>query len=355
MSSFTKKCIKKAKLVVLWFRRILFAPNHFSEVGFFTKLRMNVCGGYLADQYALYDFKSNDCREYLSEFDWYRSRWINEPFDQMCNNKIICTNVLDPYVTCPKLLFMKNHGRMVSLEFQHADGYKSTQDVVELLRQYGSLFMKPLAAGKGKGVRRLDLEDGQLMIDTQPVSIEQFDAFLTKEDGWFLSEGMKQSAFEDGLYDKTTNTIRFITMRDPDSGDFKVFFAVQRIGTSATIPVDNGSRGGLVAKIDLETGELSQAHTMQQHGWHKVHPDSGAPIEGAVIPNWGRLKEDMLTLARRFPFMNFIAWDILLTDTPEGFCIVEANTSSGVNIIQLFGPQRNGELGDFYRAHGVIK
>ena len=41
--------------------------------------------------------------------------------------------------------------------------------------------------------------------------------------------------------------------------------------------------------------------------------------------------------------------------TPEGFCIVEANTSSGVNIIQLFGPQRNGELGDFYRAHGVIK
>ena len=61
----------------------------------------------------------------------------------------------------------------------------------------------------------------------------------------------------------------------------------------------------------------------------------------------------MLALARKFPFMNFIAWDILLTD--EGICIIEANTSSGVNIIQLWGPQRNGELGDFYRAHGVIK
>ena len=64
---------------------------------------------------------------------------------------------------------------------------------------------------------------------------------------------------------------------------------------------------------------------------------------------WG---EEMLALARTFPFMNFIAWDILLTD--EGICIIEANTSSGVNIIQLWGPQRNGELGDFYRAHGVI-
>ena len=85
---------------------------------------------------------------------------------------------------------------------------------------------------------------------------------------------------------------------------------------------------------------------------HEFHPDSGAPIKGAVIPGWEAIKEEMLALARTFPFMNFIAWDILLTD--EGICIIEANTSSGVNIIQLWGPQRNGELGDFYRAHGVI-
>ena len=355
MGPFVKKCIKKAKLVVLWFRRILFAPNHFKEVGFFTKLRMNVSGGYLADQYALYDFKHNDKNQYLSEFDWYRSRWINEPFDQMCNNKIICTNVLDRYVACPKLLLMKNHGNMVSLEYDHADGFRTTADVVSLLDQYGQLFMKPLAAGKGKGVRRLDKVGDSLFIDTKEVTFSQLDAFLNKEDNWFLSEGMKQSAFEDGLYDQTTNTIRFITLRDPKSGNFKVFFAVQRIGTSGTIPVDNGSRGGLVAKIDLETGTLSAAHTLQHHGWHKVHPDSGAQIEGAVIPNWADLKEKMLDLARRFPFMNFIAWDILLCDNEQGFCIVEANTSSGVNIIQLFGPQRYGELGDFYRAHNVLK
>lgn len=61
----------------------------------------------------------------------------------------------------------------------------------------------------------------------------------------------------------------------------------------------------------------------------------------------------MVDLARKLPFMNFIAWDILLTD--EGISIIEANTSSGVNIIQLWGPQRNGELGRFYRAHGCIK
>lgn len=351
MSTFAKQAIKKAKLAVLWVRRILFAPDHFSTNPL-TRLSLAVRGGYVTDQAAIYDFKNNDKREYLSEFDWYRSRWINEPFDQMLNNKIICTEVLQQYVKVPKLLAMRNKGRMVSLEKNRADGYLSNDDIFELLKEHEVLFMKPLAAGKGKGVFRIECVDGVLAVDGKEVSREGFFTLLEKQGNWFLSAGMRQSAFLDQIYSKTTNTIRFITLRDPATGVFKVFFAVLRIGTSATIPVDNGSRGGLVSRIDLETGELSEARSLQALDVHEFHPDSGAPIKGAVIPGWEAIKEEMLALARTFPFMNFIAWDILLTD--EGICIIEANTSSGVNIIQLWGPQRNGELGDFYRAHGVI-
>lgn len=352
MSSFTRRTIKRVKLAALWVRRIVFAPDHFSKNPL-RKIALAINGGYLTDQYAIYDFKHNDKREYLSEFDWYRSRWINEPFDQMLNNKIICTEVLQQYVYVPKLLAMKNKGRMVSLEKEKADKYLSNDDIYALLEEYGSLFMKPLASGKGKGVYRLELAKGGITIDGANTSRDDFNLFLKKEDGWFLSETVRQHEFLDSIYDKTTNTIRFITLRDPESGVFKVFFAVQRIGTSATIPVDNGSRGGLVSQIDLETGVLSEARSLQSLAVHEVHPDSGAPIRGVAIPGWQEIKEEMLELARKFPFMNFIAWDILLTE--RGICIIEANTSSGVNIIQLWGPQRNGELGDFYRAHGVIK
>lgn len=352
MSTFTKRAIKKAKLAVLWVRRILLAPDHFST-NLLTRLSLAVGGGYVTDQAKIYDFKNNDKRAYLSEFDWYRSRWINEPFDQMLNNKIICTEVLQQYVCVPQLLAMRNKGRMVSLEKSRADGYLSNDDILELLEEHRVLFMKPLAAGKGKGVFRIESIDGAPAVDGKAVSREGFFAFLEKQGNWFLSVGMRQSAFLDQIYSKTTNTIRFITLRDPESGVFKVFFAVLRIGTSATIPVDNGSRGGLVSQIDLETGELSEARSLQALDVHEFHPDSGAPIKGAVIPGWAAIKDEMLELARKFPFMNFIAWDILLTE--EGICIIEANTSSGVNIIQLWGPQRNGELGDFYRAHGVIR
>ena len=84
---FFRKSLKKIKLFVLYWTRIVFVKNNF-KVGFFTKLRANIFGGYLADQYILYDFKHNDKREFLSEFDWYRSRYINEPFDFAFKNKV---------------------------------------------------------------------------------------------------------------------------------------------------------------------------------------------------------------------------------------------------------------------------
>ncbi len=77
---FTRWGIKKTKLFILYWRRIVFAKNHF-QCPWYKKIKANICGGFLADQWMLYDFDHNDRHEYLSEFDWYRSRYINEPFD----------------------------------------------------------------------------------------------------------------------------------------------------------------------------------------------------------------------------------------------------------------------------------
>ena len=80
MSKRVKKAVKRAKLAYLWVTRILLVPSR-QGVSLPRKLALNVNGGYLADQHVLYDFDHQDRKEYLSEFDWYRSRYINAPFD----------------------------------------------------------------------------------------------------------------------------------------------------------------------------------------------------------------------------------------------------------------------------------
>ena len=80
--------------MVLWIVRILFAPNHF-KLPLHTRLYCCIFGGYMVDQAALYDFKHNDKKQYLSEFDWYRSRRINDPYSEMLNNKVVFTQIIE--------------------------------------------------------------------------------------------------------------------------------------------------------------------------------------------------------------------------------------------------------------------
>lgn len=343
-----KKLKKIYYLTALYILRILLAKNHLNPT-IFQKIKANINGGFLADQWVLYDLDHNDKNDYLTEFDWYKSRYINEPFDFVLNNKIIATEILKNHVKIPENYIIKNKNKLTDI-----DGNLITyEEICNLVKKKKKLFIKPIGNGKGNGVYILKYENKDFFIDTEKKSIEELISFLKKTDSWFISEALNQSNYLNKLYDKTTNTIRIITLRDIETNEFKIFFAVQRIGTQSTIPVDNGSRGGLVSKIDLKTGELSEARSLHSMNVYTHHPDSKNPIKGVTIPKWNTIKKDVLALANKMPYMNFIAWDVLLTD--QGIAIIEGNTSSGVNIIQLWGGQKNGELGKFYRHYKVIK
>lgn len=346
--NFFRKWLKRIKLFVLYWTRIVFVKNNF-KVKFFTKLRCNFGRGFLADQSVIYDFKHNDRKEFLSEFDWYKSRYINEPFDFAFNNKVVCAEILQQHIRVAKNLFIKNKG----IIYNFSDGVKTNEDVYEVLKLEERLVIKPFAKGKGNGVHLLKFENNDIFIDEKKSDKNRLFELFDQEDEFVLCEYIKQHRYADELYEKTANTIRLITMRDVATHRVKIFFAVQRMGTSGTIPVDNGSRGGLVSKIDIETGILTEAKCLHSTDTYYNHPDSGKMIKGVKIPGWGDIKREILEVSEKLPFMDFIAWDLLVTE--EGICVIEANASSGVNIIQLWGGQRHGELGNFFRHYKVIK
>ena len=113
-----KNVSKKLKLFVLYWRRIVFCQESLQSAPF-QKLRANICGGFLADQWILYDFDHNDKGEYLSEFDWYRSRYINEPFDFLLNNKIAAAEIFEAVREVPESYMIKNKGFLTSFDSEH--------------------------------------------------------------------------------------------------------------------------------------------------------------------------------------------------------------------------------------------
>lgn len=346
---FVRRLERKLKLALLFAVRIVGAPDHF-HCPLPTRLRANFSGGFTGDQWKLYSLNGKKRHEYLSEFDWYRSRYVNAPFDYMLNNKVVATEVLEKYVRMPEIYAIRTEGVVRDRTGQPMD----SEDVLTLLRKKGRVIMKRYDKGKGEGIRRLEYRNGGYYLDEKNVDEAAAAQALNTDWNWYMSEVVAQHAYADRLYDKTVNTIRMITFRDPETQRFKLFFAVQRVGLQKTIPVDNGSAGGIVCKIDLETGRLSHGRTLHDLTVYDTHPDSGTRFEDVTIPGWQALKEEILTLSERFPYLQFVAWDVVKLDDGT-CCVIEANTSSGVNIVQLWGPQRQGGLGDFYRYHGIIK
>ncbi len=340
---------KFIKLSAIWVIKILFAPRHF-KVNIFKSIYYAINGGFMSDQVALYNLNKKNKKEYLSEFDWYKSRYINEPYNFILNNKLVCTDMLKQYVNVPEIFVVKKKGKITSCD----NKVNSYEDVIKELKKRGYAFIKPNNMGKGSGVLRITYDDKEkFKIDTEKKTEKEVIEMLQKRDEYHICEGVKQSKYSDSLYDKTTNTIRLVTLRNPKTNEFEVYSAVQRIGRKETIPVDNGSRGGLTAKIDVETGILTSAKCIQKTVDYEKHPDSNNQIKGVKVPKWNEMKKDILNLANKFPYLYFVAWDILPTD--NGFYIIEANTSSGVNILQLWGGERQKGLGEFYKAHKIIK
>lgn len=346
--NFCRWMLKRIKLFILFWTRIVFVKNNF-KVSFFNKLRMNFGGGYLADQYVLYDLKNNDKREYLSEFDWYKSRYINEPFNFAFNNKIVCAELLEKYLYTPENYYIKSKDVLYKYDGNVAD----INEIYSFIKTIKKCIIKPIAMGKGKGVHFIEEKDGKVVVDDKIRDKEYLTRLLHESDNYFICEYMEQHKYANDLFNKTVNTIRIITFRDPGTHEMKIFFAVQRIGTQKTIPVDNASKGGLVSKIDLETGMLSEARCLHELNTYTVHPESGAKIKGVIIPNWDEVKKQVLDISKSLPYMEMIAWDLLITE--RGLSVIEANTSSGINIIQLWGGQRRSEFADFLRYHRVLK
>lgn len=349
MMRFIRFLLRKMRLAARWTVKILFAPSHFN-VPVYKRVWYAVFGGYMADQIVLYDFAHNDKKQYLSEFDWIRSRGINKPYNSLLDNKVIFEELIKNYCSTPPLIAVKKGDRITAMG---GAKIKCIEDIPELLRTEGAFVVKPVRGGKGNGVRVAKYEDGVISVNGEPCNELQLIEMLSGKKDWCICRYAHQADYLNEIYPDSANTLRMIVLRDTPEQEFELAFSVQRIGAGWTGLVDNGSKGGLVANVNIATGELSHARTLHNLEVYNVHPDTGKPIKGVVIPHWEEIKASVLEVSSHFPFLDIIAWDIL--PTPDGFTVIEGNTSSGVNIIQLWGPQRYGRLGRFYREHGIIK
>ncbi len=216
------------------------------------------------------------------------------------------------------------------------------------------LFIKPVQGKGGRGTIRAEftgdgsyaMSDGATLSRTELV--EHLKSLSTKR-AYLVQRRLVNHRDIADLCANALSCVRVMTCRNKEGG-FEVTNAAFRMALRDDATVDGLHRGGLVAKVDIETGELGLATNLglnAQFGWVECNPHSGAQIAGRIVPMWPKLRALAERAHGAFPTKVIIGWDI--APTPDGPVIVEGNSSPCVDIIQRvdcepLGASRFGEL-----------
>lgn len=313
--------------------------------------------GFASKSYALYGLDENDPAQYLPDFvdSDYRH---TDPLADAINNKLIFPRVMRALGVPHARVFGYLHRGWF-----HPTGPAETRTAVSaalpaLLERHGRLVLKPARGAAGLGVNFVNVRDGRGWINGSPASLEEITALAATLERYLALEFVEQAAYAARLFPGTTNTLRVLTLWDVDRGRPFAAAATHRIGTPATIPVDNfhAGRGGICARIDMDTGTLGPALTLTPGGTRarfERHPDTGAQIAGVRVPGWPSTMARIVEVAERLPEAPLIGWDIVPTE--GGPVWLEANVPPGTAVWQVHQPLlADPRVRRFYEALGWI-
>jgi hypothetical protein len=210
----------------------------------------------------------------------------------------------------------------------------------ELLRLHGKLIVKPKDRVGGKGVELLEFQEGVFYRDGVEVAEPDigWDAYSRRER--LVSEYVHQGEFARSLYPRTVNTLRIVTILDPDDGRASVLGAYFRIGRAESYPTDNTSRGGYFCGVDLESGRLSKAIldylVDRPFQWVEKHPETGVVFEDVVIPDFSDICDQITEAALAMPMLPYVSWDVAILD--DGISVIEGNRWSDLETFQFWKP-----------------
>lgn len=212
--------------------------------------------------------------------------------------------------------------------------FRSPSDLLRLVGRLGidRLCFKYVSGTRGRGFYRVRILTGGAAptVTIEPDGeVRPLEAFFEELRGATLFDGyLCQAVIEQDddlarLNPSSVNTARTWMIRP--ANDWEMAYAVLRIG-DGTSSVDNLSRGGIGAPVEIDTGRLSSGsmRTVLRRSFSK-HPTSGAQIDGTVLPWWPQVKALCRRTAALFPFYRLVSVDIAFGR--EGPLVVELGTT----------------------------
>lgn len=300
--------------------------------------------GFYPWRIAHYGLTEENYKNVISDMDYYYLYPLNNRYSVWIDDKLTMKYVLAPFDKfMPRYYYhlMKNRAVMRLMDCE--EGYGSTiEDVIRFIEAKGQVAAKMSAGTYGIGFYKLAFKNGIYFVSDEEKNYDEFKEFLLSLDDYIITEFVEQHPDIKKLNPYSVNTVRVVVINE--NGDKPIIpFAFMRVGTQKSGFVDNVAQGGMVVKIDVDTGRFHSAETLINHVYYakERHPDTNEKMEG-FIPNWDIVLKGIEDICNYCPQLKWLGFDIAVTQ--DGFSIIEINSHAGLHKAHEYPEEVNNFL-----------
>ena len=158
--------------------------------------------------------------------------------------------------------------------------------------------------------------------------------------GYMFQERVKPHEGVRAICGDRLATVRVYTINGENGPE--IFRVCWKVPAGKNVADNFWRKGNILAAVDYTTGKVTRAI----HGFAldqveiTHHPDTNAPLVGAMIPNFKAVLDLSLEAARVFNDIRIVGWDIAPTE--DGAVIVEGNYAPDFKLVQM--AERRGIL-----------
>ena len=219
----------------------------------------------------------------------------------------------------------------------------SAEETAAFLEGQIYIFAKPAHGCCGKGIEKLTVAD-------YPTP-EAFLEYVKSKDLPVLEQVLPQHPEMARLHPQSVNTMRIVTDRVGDT--VHIAYITLKLGVGEGF-CDNTGQGGIMVRVDPETGVILSDATDDYYNIYVSHPDTGVVFKGYQLPMVPEAVALAQEAAKVVPQITHVGWDVAIT--PDGPAIIEGNEYPGSDMGQLAPhyPEKQG-LWPFYKEILHIK
>lgn len=296
--------------------------------------------GFSKADWEILELDKHNYRNYLTSKKYADIHPINGYYSKIIDDKMVIKYIfsgtnLGKYM--PEYYYLIDESGMLCpmMDLEKSKDL-SMENIYDLLCEKGKLAIKLVTGSIGKGFYKAEYRNGDVFINDEKITKQEFLAFLPHCRNYIVSEYLTAHPDIAEFWPYTANTIRYLAGRV--DREWRVIKSFIRFGSENTGIVESFNRGGILCYIN-DDGVFDSGYILKHNGKNTYietvteHPQTHKTLKGKV-PCWDQICKAAQEIEAVFPQTKYLGLDFVVTDKSE-VKLLEINSLTSLDTMQL--------------------